>query len=66
MLNLRYHNLIYPSASKNGEQGFINELYLWERLDLGMEHNLIVAKVILVLLGDPLFLVLQLLESDIS
>ena len=23
-----------------GEQGFINDVYLWERLDLSLEHNL--------------------------
>ena len=47
MLNLKYHNLLQPRASKNSEQGFINELYLWERLDLGLEHNnMIVCQVI--------------------
>ena len=45
MLNLKYHNLIKPHASKNGDQGFINELYLWERLDLGLEHNMIICQV---------------------
>ena len=47
MLNLKYHNLLHPRASKNSEQGFINELYLWERLDLGLEYNnMIVCQVI--------------------
>ena len=42
MLNLRYQDLIKPSRNQLGDQGFINELYLWERLDLGLEFNTIV------------------------
>ena len=42
MLNLKYDNQIKPSRNQLGDQGFINELYLWERLDLGLEHNTIV------------------------
>ena len=42
MLNLKYDNQIKPSRNQLGDQGFINELYLWERLDLGLEHNIIV------------------------
>ena len=26
--------------SAGGEQGFINEVYMWERLDLGLDNNL--------------------------
>ena len=42
MLNLKHDNLIKPSRNELGDQGFINELYLWERLDLGLQHNTIV------------------------
>ena len=42
MLNLKNGDLIKPSRNQLGDQGFINELYLWERLDLGLQHNTIV------------------------
>ena len=42
MLNLKNDELIKPSRNQLGDQGFINELYLWERLDLGLQHNTIV------------------------
>ena len=42
MLNLKHDNLIKPSRNELGDQGFINELFLWERLDLGLQHNIIV------------------------
>ena len=42
MLNLKNCDLIKPSRNQLGDQGFINELYLWERLDLGLQHNTIV------------------------
>ena len=42
MLNLKHDNLIKPSRNELGDQGFINELYLWERLDLGLQHDTIV------------------------
>ena len=42
LLNLKHDDLIKPSRNQLGDQGFINEVYLWERLDLGLEHNTIV------------------------
>ena len=51
MLNLKYDNQIKPSRNQLGDQGFINELYLWERLDLGLEHNTIVHLLQVVCLG---------------
>ena len=41
MLNLKAAGIVqsHPWAA-GSDQGFINEVYLWERLDLGLEHNL--------------------------
>ena len=43
LLNLQVSGIVKPQPhpwSAGGEQGFINEVYLWERLDLGLENNL--------------------------
>ena len=41
LLNLKASSIVQPHPwSAGGEQGFINEVYLWERLDLGLENNL--------------------------
>ena len=41
LLNLKAADIVqsHPWAA-GSDQGFINEVYLWERLDLGLEHNL--------------------------
>ena len=41
LINLKNSTLVEPHPwSSGGEQGFINEVYLWERLDLGLHNNL--------------------------
>ena len=41
LINLKNSSLVEPHPwSSGGEQGFINEVYLWERLDLGLHNNL--------------------------
>ena len=41
LLNLKKADIVRPHPwSAGGEQGFINEVYLWERLDLGLDNNL--------------------------
>ena len=41
LLNLKASGIVEPHPWSAGrDQGFINEVYLWERLDLGLENNL--------------------------
>ena len=41
LLNLKNSDIVRPHPwSAGGEQGFINEVYMWERLDLGLDNNL--------------------------
>ena len=42
LLNLKLAEAVRPRRNEFGDQGFINEVYLWERLDLGLAHNTIV------------------------
>ena len=39
--------------SAGGEQGFINEVYLWERLDLGLDTNMFLLYIL-----DPRYTVI--------
>ena len=41
LLNLKASGIVEPHPwSAGSDQGFINEVYLWERLDIGLENNL--------------------------
>ena len=47
LLNLKHSDIVRPHPwSAGGEQGFINEVYLWERLDLGLDTNMFMHYVV--------------------
>ena len=39
LLNLKKMNRIRKRQSVGGEQGWLNEIYLWEKFDIGPEFN---------------------------
>ena len=45
-LNLKNADTIHPPTSKGSDQGFINALYKYERLELGMEDNVLMNYVL--------------------
>ena len=45
-LNLKNADTIYPPTSEGSDQGFINALYKYERLDLGLENNVLINYVL--------------------
>ena len=57
LLNLKLAEAVRPRRNEFGDQGFINEVYLWERLDLGLAHNTIVHLLQVTNTGQDLFLV---------
>ena len=57
LLNLKLAEAVRPRRNEFGDQGFINEVYLWERLDLGLAHNTIVHLLQVPSTGQVLYLV---------
>ena len=54
LLNLKNADIVQPHPwSAGGEQGFINEVYLWERLDLGLDTNMFLLYIL-----DPRYTVI--------
>ena len=45
-LNLKNADTIHPPTSEGSDQGFINALYKYERLELGMEDNVLMNYVL--------------------
>ena len=45
-LNLKNADTIYPPTSQGSEQGFINTLYKYERLEMALEDNVLMNYVL--------------------
>ena len=43
MLNLIKSKRVINMRPEGGEQGWLNAIYLWEKFDIGYEHNLLAA-----------------------